>query len=771
MANYTILKNAIQQVVKQNGNNEITGALLQQSLLSMIDSLGAGYQFVGVATPSTNPGTPDQNVFYLAAEKGTYSNFTGAQLDGTKIAVFRYSGSWSVSLLDFSMMHGALAGCDLNTVQTPGVYFLYTSQTYQNSPNNLNIGFLRVSKVGAFVLQEFYEFSASRLWKRRLEADLSVVNPWVIVNSQYVDELIQSVNERVNEYFYFLALSYTNLCEKTKQTPSSVVTGKLIDQYGVETTNASMQYQIFPVQSGKQYAFDGKYAYDSTGVPYVVWFDSNNQFIRSDFRRAVANKELKNEYLEIPSNAAYAYLNVQTAMIANFAFKELGRIIDVAAETMRTRDILPSGSLADVRENGLWLLATPNTYQDMPVEGTSLGFLRVSLANNIWGIQEFYTFSTGELYQRRFEVSGPMSSWQRIGGGGGTEITNNYTFNEYQQTVNVTATPTINTDTNQYLAASGDTTDRTADILTLLNNTGVCRLGPGDFYVKNLVMPNQTMIIGSGPKTRVLLDSFVTDGFAIKIGSECLVKDFWLKGSYNDIVPNSTVGTRHGLLWQGNYTQSQTAPTASMVTDMIITDFHGGGITCYDTGYGTYNFLNVSNVNINGCDAGINISYWSEFHKFTNVRTCFCHYGCINNGGNNVFVNCDFSSCRGVALKMDNSQGQSPNGAHGSCVGCVFNHTANNAGIGIEILGFRPGFTFVGCQIFYSQIHLENSNGIIFDGCNCGYANCDINISGGGTVIFTNNMWEGAIPISIVNNSNVHFVNCYDKATGAVISA
>ena len=35
MANYATLKAAIQDVVRTNGNNEITGALLQQSLLAM----------------------------------------------------------------------------------------------------------------------------------------------------------------------------------------------------------------------------------------------------------------------------------------------------------------------------------------------------------------------------------------------------------------------------------------------------------------------------------------------------------------------------------------------------------------------------------------------------------------------------------------------------------------------------------------------------------------------------------------------------------------
>jgi hypothetical protein len=50
MANYETLKAAIQHVIKTNDNNEITGALLQQSLLAIINSLGIGYQFIGIAT-------------------------------------------------------------------------------------------------------------------------------------------------------------------------------------------------------------------------------------------------------------------------------------------------------------------------------------------------------------------------------------------------------------------------------------------------------------------------------------------------------------------------------------------------------------------------------------------------------------------------------------------------------------------------------------------------------------------------------------------------
>lgn len=99
MANYEILKTAIQQVVKTNGNNEITGALLQQSLLAMINSLGVGFQYVGIATTSTNPGTPDAKVFYFAFANGVYPNFGGLSLKD-EMAIFYYDTEWKKSTLD-----------------------------------------------------------------------------------------------------------------------------------------------------------------------------------------------------------------------------------------------------------------------------------------------------------------------------------------------------------------------------------------------------------------------------------------------------------------------------------------------------------------------------------------------------------------------------------------------------------------------------------------------------------------------------------------------
>lgn len=96
MGTYEDLKAAIQQVIRTNGNNEITGALLQQTLLSIVNSVGANAAFAGIATPNTTPGTADQNIFYLATEVGTYVNFGGIEIaEGEAVILSNKTGNWT----------------------------------------------------------------------------------------------------------------------------------------------------------------------------------------------------------------------------------------------------------------------------------------------------------------------------------------------------------------------------------------------------------------------------------------------------------------------------------------------------------------------------------------------------------------------------------------------------------------------------------------------------------------------------------------------------
>lgn len=87
MPNYQELKQAIANVIKTNGNQEITGAILQSTLLSIVNGIGVNRTFAGIATPTTAPGTPDANIFYLASTAGSYVNFDNITVNPEELAV------------------------------------------------------------------------------------------------------------------------------------------------------------------------------------------------------------------------------------------------------------------------------------------------------------------------------------------------------------------------------------------------------------------------------------------------------------------------------------------------------------------------------------------------------------------------------------------------------------------------------------------------------------------------------------------------------------
>lgn len=116
MANYNELKAAVSNVVKQNGNNEITGQLLQNTLLSIISNVGANATYIGVATPKTNPGTPDGNVFYISATPGEYVNFGGLVLERGKVYTIKNKANnvWSAVAISIPSTDAII---DLNNVK------------------------------------------------------------------------------------------------------------------------------------------------------------------------------------------------------------------------------------------------------------------------------------------------------------------------------------------------------------------------------------------------------------------------------------------------------------------------------------------------------------------------------------------------------------------------------------------------------------------------------------------------------------------------------
>ena len=95
MAGYNQLKASIASVIKTNNAREITGQLLQNVLNQMVGVIGENLQLAGFADPTTNPGQPDQNIFYIAEQEGVYSHFNNTVLEGGLSFLMWKDGNWS----------------------------------------------------------------------------------------------------------------------------------------------------------------------------------------------------------------------------------------------------------------------------------------------------------------------------------------------------------------------------------------------------------------------------------------------------------------------------------------------------------------------------------------------------------------------------------------------------------------------------------------------------------------------------------------------------
>lgn len=63
----------------------------------------AGYVFAGIATPTTNPGTPDGPVFYFTTTAGIYTRFSGIEVAEGEVVILQWNdGAWTKKTTGFA---------------------------------------------------------------------------------------------------------------------------------------------------------------------------------------------------------------------------------------------------------------------------------------------------------------------------------------------------------------------------------------------------------------------------------------------------------------------------------------------------------------------------------------------------------------------------------------------------------------------------------------------------------------------------------------------
>ena len=397
-------------------------------------------------------------------------------------------------------------------------------------------------------------------------------------------------------------------------------------------------------------------------------------------------------------------------------------------------------SCNDVDKTSIYFVSYEGTPQapileDFPFNGA--GWLQTIVTSSNIITQIVYPYSSDFSVKYRTKTFSGWNTWRTIGGGT-TTIVQEVSNDTYNNTYNITTSPTITTDTNGWLqpvdtesSSESGKTDMTGAIMSMLTSTGYCHLAEGIYYVSGSIdLPSGSTLEGCGKGTIIRLLQSTSSGYIARLKEYSQIKNIRFSGGYSDLdITSSDIGSRNGVIMIGNADNTQASITPRYTKFNQITgcyfDNLESAIYCNNTGGGIEEGLIVDNCHIKRCRVGININYYSEYCKFSNIVTYYNHYACINNGGNNVFINCTFHGI--VGFVVDNSSETKTNIAHGSCIGCLFNHIDNitypanlGNGYGIKIIDSANGFIFDGCQLWYGKVYVENSSGVQVDNCTIG---------------------------------------------------
>ena len=178
MANYQLLKADIDAKVYENAYREITGENLNSVLNEMVTTLGAEYQFAGVATIDTNPENPDAKVFYIANGKGTYTNFGGIEVTEDDVVILYWDSAWhkestgiasneKLTELERDLGQYAELPSVAMTAETTGKYINADGEFVDDADFN-------IAAIGAVVVGNTYELYMSSAAKMKMGVALFV---------------------------------------------------------------------------------------------------------------------------------------------------------------------------------------------------------------------------------------------------------------------------------------------------------------------------------------------------------------------------------------------------------------------------------------------------------------------------------------------------------------------------------------------------------------------------------------------------------------------
>lgn len=256
---------------------------------------------------------------------------------------------------------------------------------------------------------------------------------------------------------------------------------------------------------------------------------------------------------------------------------------------------------------------------------------------------------------------------------------------------------------------TGDTTDRKAEIESKLSTYGYCEFREGDYYISaQIELSDGQTVRGIGKGSVLKKTTGGTNGFFFTKDStkNVTIKDLAFKG-INGSKPISDPGS-------GDFAISiRDHSGAVRIEGCLFEGLERCGIF-HSSGYSVVNdsSLLISDCIFKYCGKGVEFTQNGEYSNVVNCTFQENYHGAWVQGGNNKFSNCGFDA-NAIGFKLyDASSGT--NDGHGSCIGSSFNH---NTAYAIECDHIDYGYVFSSNNIFYGDVHIINSSGILFSDC------------------------------------------------------
>lgn len=375
MANYTELKTAVSAVIKTNNNQEITGQLLQDVLNNIISVIGANATFAGIATPDTAPGTPDQNVFYIAGQSGVYANFGGYKVTKKAVMFNNVGGDWVATELNllssdfgdsavYDMAYSGYLSVDLGHLysHTEGIGNYVSSTAWDAITLRIYKPTGKLEVQGAKV-SYFVFFDEPRIKSTYLESNTTGVipagaklcvmdlakknNPDGYANLRVrqdgsgadQDELfnVSQASLQIASDVYGMAVKF----DDQDVTPAPV-TGQWFNPNVGLVINANYKYYKLDVSG-----YEGKVLHVYTHTSGTMWSLSltkeNDIVIAKYGYRTSGDTEVINKMVYIPIGAKYLYVNAQVRYTGAFIKTTKAELntnyIDFAPVALKMRDV------------------------------------------------------------------------------------------------------------------------------------------------------------------------------------------------------------------------------------------------------------------------------------------------------------------------------------------------------------------------------------------------------------------------------------------------